>query len=166
MTIRLGVAILLALSASAVSWLGGRRMLRHIDDPLFTDRFFAHRMTMVRIYAVLFVAVGVLSPKHGYWLSALMLLCIAIGGFPARRREFDETWTLAQYLASRLRMIVFAGAPWIAVLFAPQVVEWVGARWSVALDCSTPTGLADAGYAGGASVTVEARCLLVLRQAT
>lgn len=40
-----------------------------------------------------------------------------------------------------------------------------GTAWSVALDCATPTGLADADYAGGATVTVEARCLLVLRQA-
>ncbi|WP_159923688.1 MULTISPECIES: glycogen debranching protein GlgX [Nocardia] len=40
-----------------------------------------------------------------------------------------------------------------------------GVEWSVALDCSTPTGPADAGYPGGATVTVEARCLLVLRQA-
>ncbi|MGQ4599862.1 glycogen debranching protein GlgX [Nocardia sp. R6R-6] len=51
-----------------------------------------------------------------------------------------------------------------AIDFALPVTDG-GAEWSVALDCSTPTGLADAGHSGGATIPVEARCLLVLRQA-
>jgi isoamylase len=39
-----------------------------------------------------------------------------------------------------------------------------GAEWSVALDCSTPTGAADGMYTAGVTVPVPARCLLVLRR--
>ncbi|MEV5650051.1 glycogen debranching protein GlgX [Nocardia sp. NPDC052254] len=39
-----------------------------------------------------------------------------------------------------------------------------GAHWSVALDCSTPTGRADATYPAAATIAVPARCLLVLRR--
>ncbi|MFE3444855.1 glycogen debranching protein GlgX [Nocardia sp. NPDC059180] len=39
-----------------------------------------------------------------------------------------------------------------------------GAEWSVALDCSTPDGRAEACYAAASTVTVPARCLLVLRR--
>ncbi|AHH17202.1 glycogen debranching enzyme GlgX [Nocardia nova SH22a] len=39
-----------------------------------------------------------------------------------------------------------------------------GAHWSVALDCSTPTGRADTTYPAAATVAVPARCLLVLRR--
>ncbi|NEW41512.1 glycogen debranching protein GlgX [Nocardia cyriacigeorgica] len=41
-----------------------------------------------------------------------------------------------------------------------------GAEWSVALDCSTPDGRAEAGYAAASTVTLPARCLLVLRRRT
>ncbi|WP_428846870.1 hypothetical protein [Nocardia terpenica] len=40
------------------------------------------------------------------------------------------------------------------------------AAWSVVLDCSTPTGAADARYPATATVGVPARCLLVLRRTT
>ncbi|WP_280480888.1 glycogen debranching protein GlgX [Nocardia cyriacigeorgica] len=39
-----------------------------------------------------------------------------------------------------------------------------GADWSVALDCSAPDGRAEATYAAAGTVTVSARCLLVLRR--
>ncbi|PPJ21722.1 glycogen debranching enzyme GlgX [Nocardia nova] len=39
-----------------------------------------------------------------------------------------------------------------------------GAHWTVALDCSTPTGRTDATYPAAATVAVPARCLLVLRR--
>ncbi len=38
-----------------------------------------------------------------------------------------------------------------------------GTSWTVALDSSTPTGLADADYPAAAPVAVASRCLLVLR---
>ncbi|QBS44131.1 glycogen debranching protein GlgX [Nocardia sp. CS682] len=40
-----------------------------------------------------------------------------------------------------------------------------GTQWTVALDCSTPTGLTEASYPASATVPVESRCLLVLRHA-
>ncbi|KIA64968.1 glycogen debranching protein GlgX [Nocardia vulneris] len=40
-----------------------------------------------------------------------------------------------------------------------------GMSWTVALDCATPTGIADAHYPAAATVAVESRCLLVLRHA-
>ncbi|MFE3546925.1 glycogen debranching protein GlgX [Nocardia sp. NPDC059177] len=39
-----------------------------------------------------------------------------------------------------------------------------GAEWTLALDCSTPTGAADAVYAASAILPVPSRCLLVLRR--
>ncbi|WP_227982956.1 glycogen debranching protein GlgX [Nocardia spumae] len=39
-----------------------------------------------------------------------------------------------------------------------------GAHWSVALDCSTPTGHTDTSYPAAATIVVPGRCLLVLRR--
>jgi Zn-dependent protease with chaperone function len=133
MTIRLGVAIALSLSAGVIAWAGGRRMLREADDPLFVDRLFAHRVAMIRIYFVLIIAAAVLAPEAALWLGPVALLSIAVGGFPARKTLYSETWSLPQYLGSRIRLIAFAGGPWLALLFAPYAIEHIGARWAPAV---------------------------------
>ncbi len=46
------------------------------------------------------------------------------------------------------------------VLPAPEF----GAEWTLALDCSTPTGAADAVFAAATALPVPSRCLLVLRR--
>src|SRR5689334_19258434 len=118
MTWRLWVALALAIGGGVVSWLGGRRILRYVDDPLFIDRLFAHRIAMIRIYMVMVFAIGLLA---GSWAPAALLIfyfAMAIGGFSSRKRLYDETWTLPQYLLNRVRLIVFAGGFWIALLCA------------------------------------------------
>ena len=130
MTLRLGLGIALAVLAGVVAWVGKRRFLKRLDEPLYTDRFYAHRMTMVRIYTAIFVANAVLAPRAGVWLHCLTVLSIMAGGFPSRRVIFGETWTFLEYLAQRIRLSVFAGGPWLALMTAPAMLERTGVRWA------------------------------------
>src|SRR5687768_10573271 len=104
MSLEITIAILLSLSTGIAAWIGVRRMLRHVGDPLFTERLFAHRMAMVYVYVAVITASAVLAPKAAVWLVPLTLLSIAVGGFPGRKTLHGETWTLPQYLASRIRL--------------------------------------------------------------
>src|SRR6478672_7459486 len=104
MPIPIVIAIVLAISAGVMSFIGGRRMLRHVDDALYADRMFSHRVTMIRIHAVVILAIFAISPDASWWTVPLAFLSIATNGFPARRRLFDESWNFAAYLTNRIRM--------------------------------------------------------------
>ena len=133
MTLRLGIAIALALLAGVATWVGKRRLVRHIDDPLYTDRFYDNRVALVRVYVVIFVLITALAPRWSVWLCGVAMFSIMTGGFPSRRLIFGETWTFIEYLAQRIRLSVFGGAPWIALLAAPAAVEAAGVRWAPAV---------------------------------
>lgn len=107
-------------------------MVRRLDDPMFNDRFFAHRITMMRIYIVMLAGIGFLSPS--LWMLPLFLISIAVGGFPARKRIYNETWTLPRYLGNRLRMALALGGFWAAMLVAPDILQHIGASlWPVVM---------------------------------
>src|SRR5688572_21365942 len=119
MTTRLGIAVALALTAGVVTWLAKRRLVTHLDDPLYTERFHANRMALIRFYTVIFVLITVLAPRWSLWLCCVAMFSIMAGGFSSRRLIFGETWTFLEYLSQRVRLSVFGGAPWIALLAAP-----------------------------------------------
>ena len=101
-----------------------QKLLQYMDDPLFAERVTAN---MTRIGSVAGISIGGtllwLGP-HRLLVIFLMLLGCIIGWFPARRKIFDESWSVFGFLAHTARFwIANLGGLWlIAVL--PWAVQW------------------------------------------
>ena len=115
-----GLVIVPGLYAFWVS----QKLLQYMDDPLFAERVTAN---MTRIGSVAGISIGVtllwMGP-HRLLVIFLMLLGCIIGWFPARRKIFDESWSVFGFLAHTARFwIANLGGLWlIAVL--PWAVQW------------------------------------------
>lgn len=118
----------IAMLPGIVAWHWGRRLHRHIGDPLFAERFWLHgrRVTTVS------VAGGVLG---GYLLArqnvgvlvfaaylAVLMLGLAFANYDTRKRIFGDTWSFATYALFRARFVIVFVGFWLAVGAAPFVV--------------------------------------------
>ncbi|MEZ4416802.1 MAG: M48 family metalloprotease [Gemmatimonadota bacterium] len=118
MELSLGLALLPAL----VAWWGGRRLAAHLADPSFPDLLQAHRARVQLATVAVGVSGTLLVDGFGWGHVALTVAGALVGGFPARRRIFDEQWTLAGYVLHLARVaLAFFGAA-LPLLFVPAIV--------------------------------------------
>ena len=71
-----------------------QKLLQYMDDPLFAERVTAN---MTRIGSVAGISIGgtlLWMGPHRLLVIFLMLLGCIIGWFPARRKIFDESWSV------------------------------------------------------------------------
>lgn len=119
-------AVALALCAAPVGWIAGRRIERHVADPLFAERLFAHRVTLTRVYLVLAMVAAVLARWHALWVVPLLIVAATVGGHPSRRAIYDDATPLLRFLADRLRILAGSAGFWIALAATPAILAATG----------------------------------------
>jgi Zn-dependent protease with chaperone function len=131
------ISFSVALLPGLHRWWSGRRFRNANEDPALAERWWAlrTRSTQVSFFSAL-VAVA-LSPQWVGVLLPVQWLGSAIGGFPARRAVFGESWTLGTYLFWSIRLAAGIWGFWIALaalpLVLPEHVGWAGPLAAVLL---------------------------------
>jgi len=124
------ISFSVALVPGLHRWWSGRRFRNANEDPALAERWWAlrTRATQVSFFSA-FLAVA-LSPQWVGVLLPVQWLGSAIGGFPARRAIFAESWTLGAYLFWSVRLAAGMWGFWIALaalpLVLPEHVGWAG----------------------------------------
>ena len=111
-------------------WWSGRRFRNAGEDPALAERWWALRTRATQVsFTTAFVA-AILSPAWMGLLLPVQGLASAIGGFPARRVIFGESWTLGAYLFWSFRLAAGMWGFWIVLatlpLALPRYVGWAG----------------------------------------
>lgn len=111
-------------------WWSGRRFRDANEDPALAERWWALRTRATRVSFISAFVAAVLSPAWMGLLLPVQWLASAIGGFPARRVIFHESWTLGSYLFWSFRLAAGMWGFWIVLatmpLALPAYVEWAG----------------------------------------
>src|SRR5262249_36484037 len=124
--------VLVALAPAAFKLWQGRSLARLIDDPALPERLLAAQRVRGGTIGAAFCLLVVAWPRHAAWTLPLLAVSHLAAGFPLRRRLYDETWTLAGYLAFFLRLWVAVFGFWIVLGSAPALVASAPFDWLVA----------------------------------
>jgi Zn-dependent protease with chaperone function len=111
-------------------WWSGRRFRDADQDPALAERWWALRTRATRVAFISAFVAAMLSPAWMGLLLPVLWLASAIGGFPARRVIFRESWTLGSYLFWSFRLAAGMWGFWIVLgtlpLVLPASVGWAG----------------------------------------
>ena len=111
-------------------WWSGRRFRNADEDPALAERWWALRTRATRVSFMSAFIAAILSPSWMGLLLPVQWLASAIGGFPARRIIFGESWTLGAYLFWSFRLAAGMWGFWIVLatlpLALPRYVGWAG----------------------------------------
>ena len=114
--------IALASVPGLFALLAGHRLVRHLSDPSFADLLQAHRARLQILLIATVVAGALLVEGFGLWHVPLAVLGAMLGGFPARRRIFDESWTVLAFLSHVARVATAFFGAILPLLAAPALV--------------------------------------------
>jgi hypothetical protein len=118
-------------------WWSGRRFRNAYEDPALAERWWALRTRSTQVSFLSALVAVSLSPQWVGVLLPVQWLGSAIGGFPARRAVFGESWTLGAYLFWSIRLAAGIWGFWIALaalpLVLPEHVGWAGPLAAVLL---------------------------------
>ena len=108
------------------AWISGRQLVAAVHDPTFPERHFA-RSRALGVSTIGGILIAPQFAQNGiWWTMPLLFLGLLLGLYPARRRIFDETWTLGTYL----RYSVFSGVGmmgfWVLLATTPAVIAGLG----------------------------------------
>lgn len=117
---------MLVLAPASYALWSSRRLVRRLDDPLFPELLLAH---MQRVGATAGGAIGagiVLAHDYLGWTIVSMLLGVVVAGFPARKKIYRESWSLASYLSHTARFWFALFGFFLLVCFAPALMALAG----------------------------------------
>jgi len=145
---RIALPILCVLTPGLLAWVMGRRLIRLRDDAILPERWLRYRTNVVLSSWIPIGALLYAAPAHALWALPLVLLAAQIGGFPARKVLYEETWSIAEYLGQVLRLLVAWGGFWILLTASPEIVLAAGRYgWLTALALGTILCAWNARYA-------------------
>lgn len=121
-------AIILAVLPGAFARWSGSRLLRFLDDPALGERVLTRAGQVTKAATAAIVLLLFLPGPIANWLAPIVILGVAVGGFPARRRLLDETWSFGQYFLFMLRFWIGWGGFWMLLTAAPYFVFLAGNR--------------------------------------
>jgi Zn-dependent protease with chaperone function len=111
-------------------WWSGRRFRNADKDPALAERWWALRTRATQVSLISAFVAAVLSPAWMGLLLPVQWLASAVGGFPARRVVFGESWSLGTYLLWSFRLAAGIWGFWIVLatlpLALPRYVGWGG----------------------------------------
>ncbi len=114
------------LIPAAYRWWLGRQLVRRVADPAFPELRFAQGQRFLVVLAVS-VAVGlVVSSAYPVLKIVFAVLAMLVAGFPARRKIFEETWSLPSYLWHTLRFWLALVGVWLLLALAPLLIQAAG----------------------------------------
>ncbi len=124
------ISFALVLVPGLHRWWSGRRFRNAGEDPALAERWWALRTRATQVSFVTALVAASLSPSWMGLLLPVQWLASAIGGFPARRVIFGESWTLGAYLFWSFRLAAGMWGFWIVLatlpLVLPRYVGWAG----------------------------------------
>ena len=100
-------------------WWSGRRFRNANEDPALAERWWALRTRATQVSFFSRFVAACLSPAWMGLLLPVQWLASAIGGFPARRVIFGESWTLGAYLFWSFRLAAGMWGFWIVLATLP-----------------------------------------------
>lgn len=117
------LSFLLALIPAGYALWRGARLMRHVDDPAFPELLQAGRRWGV--FVLIFCGVGIVTigARYAALKIALALLAFIIASYPARRRIYEESWSLAAYLRHSIRLWVAFLGQWILLALLPTLIR-------------------------------------------
>jgi Zn-dependent protease with chaperone function len=127
--------VVLCLIPAAVRWWSGRALARRLDDPLLPERLQAHaRRNIHALWTVIVFAILLGGYRHLLWSLPLMLITRMAAAYPLRRALYDESWTLASYVMTTLRLFVAIAGFWLLLAATPILASAAGSLdWIAAL---------------------------------
>ena len=108
-----------------VAYWGARQLMGCDDDPVFANRLWRYRKRVAFVAWLTVFIVMWTAGAHALWLLPLLLLAAMRGGYPLRRKIFDESWSFLAYASFTLRLSLGVGAYWIVLLATPWLGEIV-----------------------------------------
>ncbi|HSF19014.1 MAG TPA: M48 family metalloprotease [Vicinamibacteria bacterium] len=119
-------AVVLSIAPGLYAWASSRKLVERRDDPLLPEYLLARKQRVTAwIATVLGIGIVLMRPYLVYVLFASILGVLA-GGFPARKKIFAETWSLAAYLSHQLRFWVGMLLPVLFVASIPMAMRVTG----------------------------------------
>ena len=117
------LTIALAAIPAIVSWWGSRALLSKGEDPALPELLDSRRRTTTAAFAIALALMIVLTGAQSAWGIPLLAVLLIGVGYPVRRRILGETWGFWPYLYHTARSIVGGFGFWIALAYAPTMVE-------------------------------------------
>jgi Zn-dependent protease with chaperone function len=126
------ITAVVALIPAAVSWLSGRRLARHAQNPSLPERLIAHRRRAGIALGIAGALIAIYAPRSLPWAAPLLFSSLLMAGYPLRRTLFEETWTVAHYLSFFHRLTIAVLGFWLLLASVPLVAAQAGTRdWIV-----------------------------------
>jgi Zn-dependent protease with chaperone function len=117
------LTVSLAAIPAIVSWWRGRALLNKGEDPALPELLDSRRRTTMGALAIALALMIVLTGAQSAWGIPLLAVLLIAVGYPVRRRILGETWGFWPYLYHTARSIVGGFGFWIALAYAPTMVE-------------------------------------------
>ena len=123
---KLLAAFLVALAPGLLNWIWGRGLLRLAEAADLPERLWRHRqrITLVTVWGM--IGSGVLG---GWWMVPVVVVGLLVGWFPARRRLYEETWSLFEYASFQIRLYLAFGGFWILLALIPVLLLQIPEPW-------------------------------------
>ena len=121
-----GLLFLLAIAPAALFVFRSRALLRSLDDAALPERLLSAQQRSGQITGTVVILLIVASPRALWWTLPLMILAQVTAGYPMRKRLFEETWSLFEYVWFVTRLTVGIWGFWIALAALPFVPYLAG----------------------------------------
>jgi Zn-dependent protease with chaperone function len=129
------VALLLALVPGLLNYWWGRGLLRQGETADLPERLWRHRRRVMTAALWFLIVVGIVG---GLVPVLVLVVTVLAGGFPARKRLYDESWRFPAYGLFYLRVFLAFSGFWIALAATPLLIVQAsdGWMWPVAGGCA------------------------------
>ena len=117
------LTLLVALAPALFAWWSDRRLLARHDDPALPELIADRRRADVRVVAVALAFLIVFGSRNAGWAIPLLLVLLIAAAYPRRTRLLGETWSFGGYLWHSLVSIVGGFGFWVALAYAPIIVQ-------------------------------------------
>ncbi len=120
------VALLLALVPGLLNFWWGRGLLRQAEAADLPERLWRHRRRVMTAALWFLIVVGIVG---GIVPVLVLVVAMLAGGFPARKRLFDESWGFPAYGLFYLRVFLAFSGFWIALAATPLLIVQASDGW-------------------------------------
>ena len=132
------MTIVAALIPALLAWWNNRRLLDKGDDPALPELLSHQRRINVRSIAIAVALMIVFGGSAAAWGIPLLIALLIAASYPLRRRVLGETWGFGPFLWHTLASVVGGFGFWIALCFAPSIMNTITPPAMAFLPISVP----------------------------
>ena len=130
-----GIALALALVPALVTWSQYRALFQGGESAVFAERVAQVRNRVAVASAISTALILVFLSDSALWAIMLLLLGLACASHGPRKALLGETWSLAQFIEWRARLMVGTFGFWLLLAFTPAILRATpqSALWGMTL---------------------------------